>query len=238
MQDLSDDQKRHPVMSAADLDDAVPVLASRKTKRRDGLRRREQIIAAATEILATRGYAEAGLDEIGILAGVTGSAIYRHFDNKDELLEAVLSSALGDVMARVAEIVAASTTPLETLERLVQNLAESTHRDTRLARTLWRDLRHLGRQGPRVFDRVHRLHVEEFVHALLQLRPDMSDAEARTRVDAIYGLVLGVEDFDRGIATERLQELVVGMGMRILLAVDVPASDRANELQVPAPASA
>ena len=160
---------------------------SRRTKRPDGLRRQEKIIAAATEILAKRGYAEAGLDEIGILAGVTGSAIYRHFGNKDELLEAVLNTALGDTIARVAEIVATSNSPYDTPERLVLNIAERTHEGRQLSRTLWRDLRHLGSQGPGVFDRVHRLHVEEFVHVLLQLRPEMSEVEARTRVDAIYG---------------------------------------------------
>jgi AcrR family transcriptional regulator len=211
---------------------------SRRTKRPDGLRRQEQIIAAATEILAKRGYAEAGLDEIGILAGVTGSAIYRHFGNKDELLEAVLNTALGDTIARVAEIVATSKSPYETLERLVMNVATRTHDGRQLSRTLWRDLRHLGSQGPGVFDRVHRLHVEEFVHVLLQLRPEMSEVEARTRVDAIYGLVLGAEGCDPGIANDHLQRLIVDMAMRISLSVDESPSDPLGDLQVPTPTSA
>jgi len=217
---------------------AVATSPSRRTKRPDGLRRQEQIIAAATEILAKRGYAEAGLDEIGILAGVTGSAIYRHFGNKDELLEAVLSTALGDLIGRVAEIVATSNNPRETLERLVLNMIERTHAERALAQTLWRDLRHLGRQGPGVFDRVHRLHVEEFVHVLLQLRPDMPDAEARTRVDAVYGLVLGAEGCDAGTGSEHLQRLIVDMGMQILLAVNAPPSDAYCDRQMPASTSA
>jgi hypothetical protein len=118
------------------------------------------------------------------------------------------------------------------------NVATRTHEGRQLSRTLWRDLRHLGSQGPGVFDRVHRLHVEEFVHVLLQLRPEMSEVEARTRVDAIYGLVLGAEGCEPGIANDRVQRLIVDMGMRILLSVDESPADSLSDLQVPTPTSA
>jgi hypothetical protein len=66
----------------------------------------------------------------------------------------------------------------------------------------------------------------------------MSEVEARTRVDGIYGLVLGAEGCDPGIGTDHLQRLIVEMGMRILLSVDESPSDPLNDLQVPTPTSA
>jgi AcrR family transcriptional regulator len=53
---------------------------------RRGLERREQIIAAATELFHRHGYHATGIDEIGAAAGITGPGIYRHFASKDDIL--------------------------------------------------------------------------------------------------------------------------------------------------------
>ena len=44
--------------------------------------RRERILEAAAGLVAERGYHEVGMTDIGAAAGITGSAIYRHFDGK------------------------------------------------------------------------------------------------------------------------------------------------------------
>lgn len=61
-------------------------------------RRREQIVAAATEAFARAGYAATSLDDIAIEAGVSRVILYRHFESKAELYEAVLDR-VGDVLA-------------------------------------------------------------------------------------------------------------------------------------------
>ena len=57
---------------------------------RTGLRRREQIIEAATGIFARRGYTGASLREIADGAGVSTAGLLRHFGSKEKLLAAVL----------------------------------------------------------------------------------------------------------------------------------------------------
>jgi AcrR family transcriptional regulator len=52
--------------------------------------RREKILAAATEAFARSGFAATGLDDIASEAGVTRVILYRHFDSKTDLYQAVL----------------------------------------------------------------------------------------------------------------------------------------------------
>lgn len=56
-------------------------------------KRREQILAAATEAFARGGFSGTGLDDISAEAGVTRVILYRHFDSKADLYLAVLARA-------------------------------------------------------------------------------------------------------------------------------------------------
>lgn len=55
--------------------------------------RREQILAAATSAFARAGFAGTGLDEVVAEAGVSKAILYRHFDSKSQLYQAVLERA-------------------------------------------------------------------------------------------------------------------------------------------------
>jgi AcrR family transcriptional regulator len=57
--------------------------------------RREQIIAAATRAFARAGFAGTNLDDIAIEAGISRAILYRHFDSKTDLYQAVLDGACG-----------------------------------------------------------------------------------------------------------------------------------------------
>lgn len=65
--------------------------------------RREQILAAATEAFARSGFAATGLDDIAAEAGVTRVILYRHFDSKTDLYQAVLDRMCARLDAHVDE---------------------------------------------------------------------------------------------------------------------------------------
>jgi AcrR family transcriptional regulator len=52
--------------------------------------RRELILSAAAELFSVRGFAAVSVDDIGSGAGTSGPALYRHFSNKEALLETLL----------------------------------------------------------------------------------------------------------------------------------------------------
>ena len=71
--------------------------------------RREQILAAATEAFARNGFAATGLDDIAAQAGVARVLLYRHFDSKTDLYQAVLDRMCARLEAHVEEPVGGFT---------------------------------------------------------------------------------------------------------------------------------
>lgn len=58
----------------------------------NGIRRKQQILEAASTVFARRGYANASMREIARAVGVTPAALLRHFTDKEHLLMAVLEA--------------------------------------------------------------------------------------------------------------------------------------------------
>lgn len=67
------------------------------------VQRREQILTAATEAFARNGFAATSLDDIATEAGVTRVILYRHFDSKTDLYQAVLDRMCARLDAHVPE---------------------------------------------------------------------------------------------------------------------------------------
>jgi len=69
--------------------------AAPRPLRSDASRNRERIVASARRLFAARG-ADLSVDEITRDAGVGMGTLYRHFANKDDLLDAVLEDAFSE----------------------------------------------------------------------------------------------------------------------------------------------
>jgi len=63
-------------------------------RKRDAARTRGRILAAAQKAFAEHGYAQAGIREIGALAGVNSAMVLRYFGSKAALFEAALVDAI------------------------------------------------------------------------------------------------------------------------------------------------
>jgi AcrR family transcriptional regulator len=70
-----------------------------------------EIIAAALESFAERGFAATRLDDIAARAGVTRGTLYLYFSSKEELFKAVVRQSIVPVIARGEEMVAQSQKP-------------------------------------------------------------------------------------------------------------------------------
>jgi AcrR family transcriptional regulator len=86
------------------------VADSREQPRRlPRVQRREQILAAATEAFARSGFAATSLQDIAAEAGITRVVLYRHFESKADLYQAVLDRMCARLDAHVAEPVGGFT---------------------------------------------------------------------------------------------------------------------------------
>src|SRR5437588_6718205 len=64
---------------------------------------RTTLIDAAADVFAKRGFHAASLEEIAETAGFTRGAIYKNFENKEELFYAVIERRIDDQLTRFRE---------------------------------------------------------------------------------------------------------------------------------------
>jgi AcrR family transcriptional regulator len=82
-----------------------------------------QIIAAATRVLARKGYARTSLNDIAREAGMSKGAVHYHFPTKEALVSKVLETACDIVAERTrAAWTAAGSDPVQALRSSVREL--------------------------------------------------------------------------------------------------------------------
>ena len=78
-----------------------------------------EIIAAALEVFAEKGFAGAKLDDIAERAGVSKGALYLYFETKDDIFRAVVREAVAPNLDMVEAVLAQATLPFPDLLRMV-----------------------------------------------------------------------------------------------------------------------
>lgn len=97
--------------------------ASRKTvstANEQGSERREQLLAIAGHLIASRGYSATTVRDIADEAGILSGSLYHHFSSKEAILEEILRSFMGGLRQRSEEIAAAGGGPLHVFDELVR----------------------------------------------------------------------------------------------------------------------
>jgi AcrR family transcriptional regulator len=187
-------------------------------QRRRDPRRRQRILSAAAELVAERGYHEVGMADIGAAAGITGSAIYRHFDGKSAVLVAMFDHVIDDLSGEASEIVASGGDALAILRGLVQTQVRFVLRDRTLAQVYHNEVANLPEEDRHRLRRKQRLYIEEWVHVLAQLRPDAGDATVRALVHASVGAIQSVLFYQSGLADDQLAALTSSVAEASLFA--------------------
>src|SRR5690349_3745650 len=77
--------------------------------------RRSQILIAAADLFARRGYHGVSIGELGAAVGLTGPALYRHFRGKEDLLAEILLDISLRLHEEGARRATASPDPLDAL---------------------------------------------------------------------------------------------------------------------------
>lgn len=92
-----------------------------------------EILAAALEVFAARGFQGARLEEVAKRAGVSKGALYLYFETKADLFRAVVTDAISPNIERV-KAVAAADLPLEQVVRMaLPMLARQVVSDRRIS---------------------------------------------------------------------------------------------------------
>jgi AcrR family transcriptional regulator len=166
-------------------DDAAAPTVPAKPLRKDAARNRERILEAARDLFQQRGLS-ASLNDIAHHAGVGVATVYRHFPDKDQLVEGLFEQRIEALVTRMEQAVA-DPDPWRALTSFIRDATEMQARDRGI-----KDLMtggHVGLQRiSRIRDRLMPMG-EELVrraHASGRLRADIETSDL-SLIQAIMG---------------------------------------------------
>lgn len=173
-----------------------------------GRLRRQRILDAAAELVAARGFHAVGVADIGAAAGVTGSAIYRHFANKEEVLVALVEAVVDELLTGARRVIRDASGPDAALDALIGAHAEFAVRDRAIIAVYDQEINHLPTDDRRRLRRQQRLYVDLWADVLAELRPAADRDTVVASVHAVFGLLNSVADFEARIPHDALTVLL------------------------------
>ncbi|WP_049571557.1 SACE_7040 family transcriptional regulator [Nonomuraea sp. SBT364] len=151
--------------------------------------RRAEILRAAAELFAARGFHGVPIEDIGAAVGVSGPALYRHFAGKEALLAEMLLDVSSRLRESAAAVVTSSTGPAETLDALLHVQITFAIEQPALITVHDRELGNVPERERRRIRRLQRLYVEEWVTVLSELHPACPPVRLRAATHAVFGLL-------------------------------------------------
>jgi len=180
--------------------------------------RKQAILRAAARLFRERGYHGTSIRDIGAAAGVTSAALYRHFANKDQVLEIALWDFARHVATASQEALEeAVRSPRESLRELVHAFARVALEERDFLAAYLYEARHL---QPEVFaemQRSDRAYRDLWTHQLRQGRPELSETRARTMAHIAMMMTAHGCLEDPELDTEQLADLVTNMAVASML---------------------
>ena len=161
--------------------------------------RQAAILHEAARLFAERGYSGVSLEDLGAAVGVSGPAVYRHFENKQALLGAILVRVSERLRAGGRAVVDAGGTPQEQLHAIIAFHVDFALADADVIRVQDRDLASLRDEDRHTVRRLQREYVELWIGILSSLHSSHSQSDLRVRAHACFGLINSTPYSSRGL---------------------------------------
>lgn len=152
--------------------------------------RRERVLDAATELFSELGYHAVSMEQIAAHSTTALGTLYQYFDTKSDLLKAACLRGSEGLHYTTAHRLAAVEDDAEAMRVLVDlyvELAFGLH--GRLFAVMSADIVYLSEAERETLLRSERQHIDEWIHALLALRPELDALGARARVRTAVGVI-------------------------------------------------
>lgn len=178
--------------------------------------RKAQLVEVAARLFALRGYHNVGINDIGAELGLTGPALYRHFPSKEALLVAVFDDVITENLEGIRRVVASVGDPRETLEEMIRHHVAFVAEQSENLTTWRQEFRNLPADDGSRLRRMQRLYMEEWVHVISELLPDVDDAQSRAVAHGVIGLLQSPTEYRSGLAPDELAELLFRLAIAVV----------------------
>jgi AcrR family transcriptional regulator len=151
--------------------------------------RREQILDVAARLFAQRGFHGVSVGDIGRAVGVSGPALYKHFDSKDAVLAEMLVAISERLLAEGQKRVARSDGPIDALAALVDWHVEFALAQPSLIVVQDRDWQSLPVAARERVRTLQREYVDLWAGQLQRRHAGLAQDRARAMAHATFGLI-------------------------------------------------
>ena len=151
--------------------------------------RRDQILETAADLFAARGFHGVSVGEIGRACGISGPALYKHFESKDAVLAAMLVGISERLLEEGRARVDRAGDAREALESLVEwHVDFAQHHRTLIVvqDRDWQSLPPIARERVRLLQREY---VDVWAAQLRRLHRGLHTDRARAMAHAAFGLI-------------------------------------------------
>jgi AcrR family transcriptional regulator len=151
--------------------------------------RRQALLNSAARLFAENGFARVSLEDLGSAVGVSGPAVYRHFDSKQAVLAALLVEVSERLVSGGQEVVAGAANDADALRSLIRFHVEFALMNPDVIRVQDRDLDSLAAADQHAVRALQREYVELWVAVLGRVHPEADTESLRIRAHATFGLI-------------------------------------------------
>ncbi|MDO8773620.1 MAG: TetR/AcrR family transcriptional regulator [Burkholderiaceae bacterium] len=134
---------------------------------------REDILARAAELFATRGYPGTSMNEVAKACGVSKPALYHYVRDKSQLLAEIATGHVTRLQALVEEVTALDLPPEACVRQLIERFVEEYAGARNAHRVLTEDVKFLDPVDQERVLSVQRRVVTAFAQAVAQARPEL-----------------------------------------------------------------
>lgn len=184
------------------------------------LTRREQILAIAAELFASRGFHGVSVADIGAACGISGPALYKHFASKDAILAEMLIAISERLLEVGRERSESAEDATSALIALVDWHVDFALHDRALIVVQDRDWESLPDDARERVRRLQREYVDLWAARLRELHQDLPADSARAMAHAAFGLINSTPHSGL-LPNPRMRELLTRMA---LSALEVPVN--------------
>lgn len=151
--------------------------------------RRQQILDIAADLFAARGFHGVSVAELGAACGISGPALYKHFESKDAMLAEMLISISETLLSEGRSRVEAADGPRAALEALVEWHIEFALEHRALIVVQDRDWSSLPDDARERVRALQRAYVDVWATQVRRFDTDLSPEASRTRAHVLFGLL-------------------------------------------------
>lgn len=143
---------------------------------------RDKVMAAASQLFATRGYRSVSIEDIGAAAGIAGPSIYHHFASKVDILVAGMQRGAAELQARMRA--AADQDSNVALGGALRSYVDYALANSDVLDLLIAEVDHLPDEHRLPLRTTQREYVAEWVRLMGEVHPELAEGSARLRIHA------------------------------------------------------